>query len=322
MVLLTSYFFLLSCCIFLFNIKLNFGWFNDIFEKYAKYLPLAIQFFLGGLTSAYIIYFSRSVSLSKTASFFAILILLFFANEVFKKRISNLYLLFGVYSFVSFTFFAYMIPVWIAQMNAFIFIISGILSLFLTICLVYFIFNKNTLIRLEISKLKLLTLILFVYGFITLFYFFKLIPPVPLALNESLVAYDIKKDNNEYKIIYDSSHDYIFWRDHNPVVNLNHANKVFVFTSIFAPTDLNKKVYHQWKKYNPTADEWQLTDRIGFEITGGRRNGFRGYTFKQNISEGEWEVEVVTEDDLIIGVVDFTLAHKTEDTIKTKIKVF
>jgi hypothetical protein len=301
---------------------LNAVWYSKLIEKYKKYLPLAIQFFLGGLSSAYIIYFSRSVSLSKTSSFFVILVILFFANEFFKKRILNIYLLFGIYSFVSFTFFAYMLPVVIAEMNAFIFIISGILSLSITIGLVYFIFRFNPILKFEVSRFKLLSLVFFIYGFITLFYFFKLIPPVPLALNESLVAYDIKKEQNEYVITYEPGHDYMFWRDNSPVINLNQTLKIFVFTSIFAPTDLNKKVYHKWRKYNPSTEEWDLTDKIGFKISGGRRQGFRGYTFKQNISAGEWEVEVVTEDDLIIGVVDFTLTTEIKEEVFTKIKVF
>jgi hypothetical protein len=161
-----------------------------------------------------------------------------------------------------------------------------------------------------------------IYSIITSFYFLKLIPPVPLALNESFVAYDLKKENNNYKITYEADSWYIFWRDHNTEINLVDTNKVYVFTSIFAPTDLNKEVYHLWKKYNPNTGTWEETDKIGFTITGGRLNGYRGFTYKQNIIEGDWKVEVITEEGLIIGVVDFKLQHKAGQNKNIKSLIF
>lgn len=318
MALLSTYFFFLSCCMYFYNSIGHSIWQHKFLKKYQEYLPLAIQFFLGGLTSAYVIYFSRSVSLSKTASFFIILILLFFANEIFKKRISNLYLQFGIYSFVSYTFFAYMIPVLITEMNSLIFTISGILSLLITSGLIYLIYKTNTKIEFEVSKIKLLILVFLVYVFITVFYFFNLIPPVPLALNKSIVAYNITKENNSYNITYDEENQFIFWREHKKKVSIKNTDKIYVFTSIFAPTDLNKKVYHLWKKYNSVKQEWEVTDKIGFNIIGGRNNGFRGYTYKQNVVEGEWKVEVLTEENLIIGIVDFELTNKAQNNHNSK----
>lgn len=317
MILLSTYFLLLTFCIILFN---GNGFFESkyrLYRKYRDYFPLAIQFFLGGLTSAYVIYFSRSVSLSKTASFFVILVLLFFANEIFKKRISNLFVQLGIYSFVSYTFFAYMIPVLVAKMNSLVFLLSGLISLTITILLIISVYKINSELILEISKMKLLTLVFSVYALMTSFYFLKLIPPVPLALNNTIVAYDLIKENNSYKVTFEKNDWYVFWRDHNTMVNIHDTDKIFVFTSIFAPTDLNKKVYHQWKKYNSKTETLEMTDKIGFTITGGRKNGFRGYTFKQNITEGDWEVEVITEEGLIIGVVDFTLKNKPNQSKNT-----
>ncbi len=318
MILLSAYFCLLSFCIYFYNSTGHSIWQHKFLKTYQEYLPLAIQFFLGGLTSAYVIYFSRSVSLSKTASFFVILILLFFANEIFKKRISNIYLQFGIYSFVSYTFFAYMIPVLITKMNPIIFSASGIFSFLVTSGLIYFIYKTNTTIKHEVSKIQLFRLVCLVYAFITIFYFFKLIPPVPLALNKSIVAYNITKENNTYNITYEAENRFIFWREHTKQIGIKNADKIYVFTSVFAPTDLNKKVYHQWNRYNPDKQEWEVTDKIRFTIVGGRNTGFRGYTYKQNIAEGQWKVEVLTEEGLIIGIVDFELTNKVQNNYNTK----
>jgi hypothetical protein len=112
----------LSLMLYLYNIAEDENWISQFLGKYAAYIPLAIQFSFGGLSSAFVIYFFRSVSMSKTISFFILLVLLLFANELLKKRISNKYLLFSVYFFISFTFFAFMIPMFIKEMNTFIFL--------------------------------------------------------------------------------------------------------------------------------------------------------------------------------------------------------
>ena len=69
-VILCTHISLLTFSIYLYNVVDLEKTERKFVKKYGIYLPLAIQFFLGGLSSAYVIYFSRSVSLSQTASFF------------------------------------------------------------------------------------------------------------------------------------------------------------------------------------------------------------------------------------------------------------
>jgi len=53
--------------------------------KYQKWFPLALQFFLGGLFSAYVIFYFQSASFTKTSLFLGILVLLLTANEFLEK---------------------------------------------------------------------------------------------------------------------------------------------------------------------------------------------------------------------------------------------
>ena len=311
--LLSLYMLLLTVCLYLFNRVGDEKWKDTFFRKYEVYFPLAIQFFFGGLTSAFVIYFSRTVSLSKTIIFFGMLVFLLFANELFSKRISNRYLQFGVYSFVSFTFFAFIIPVVVKEMNTFIFTISGIISLSLTLFLIFNIYKFSTSIKALADKKKLLTVVFFIYGLISVFYYFKLIPPVPLALDKGLVAYNIEKKDGEYVVSYDADKWYIFWRNHKINYAYKDGEKVYIFTSIFAPTDLKKQVFHHWKWFNPKTELWETTDKISFTITGGRDEGYRGYSFKSRVIEGDWKVEVVTDDNLLIGVVKFNIHSQNSD---------
>lgn len=50
---------------------------------------------------------------------------------------------------------------------------------------------------------------------------------------------------------------------------------------------------------------WEIVEDIDYDITGGRDGGYRGYTFKNNVKEGLWKVEVITNEELVLGVVDF-----------------
>lgn len=305
-VILCVYLSSLSVSLYLFNLADDDKWKGTFLERYEEYFPLAIQFFIGGLCSAYVIFFSRSVSFTKTFSFFLILVVLLFANELLKKRISNKYLQFGTYFFVNFTFFTFFIPVLVQAMNTFVFLVSGGISLSSTLFLAVFIYKKSPSTQKELDKGKLILLILAIYVSINVFYFSNLIPPVPLALNEGIIAHQVEKKNGDYLVTYKKSG---IIPQFNRKVPYKSGNKLYIFTSIFAPTDLKKEINHHWQRKNPTTGEWMTTDKINFEITGGREGGYRGFTFKSNLFEGEWKVDVITKDDKILGRINFTIVE-------------
>ncbi|MEO8933293.1 MAG: DUF2914 domain-containing protein [Xanthomarina sp.] len=306
----------LTVVIYLYNLADDGAWKNTFLKPYELYLPLAIQFSFGGLSSAFVIYFSRSVSLSKTMVFFIILLILLFANEMLKKRISNKYLQFSVYFFISFTFFSFMVPVFLKEMSLRIFILSGAISLTLTLLLILIIYLKSASTRAEINIKKLLGIIFTMYATINLFYFTKLIPPVPLALDAGMVAHQVQKHHNDYLVTYERDDWYIFWRDHRIKYMHTPDEPVYVFTSIFAPTEIKKAIFHRWNWFNENTKSWEVADEIGYEITGGRDAGFRGYTFKSNVKPGTWKVDVITEEGLVLGIIDFEIIMDSTKTPK------
>ena len=195
-------------------------------------------------------------------------------------------------------------------MSITIFIISGLLSLMITLTLIYFVYKTSETARTEIVRYKMISLIFGIYIFINVCYFTKLIPPVPLALDKALVAYNISKKNGVYNVTYEVDEWYYFWREHKKDFSKQPNEPVYIFTSVFAPTDLEKKIYHRWKWFNEETQKWQTIEDIGFEIIGGRDNGFRGYTYKNNVIVGDWKVEVITEEELVLGIVDFSINRK------------
>lgn len=65
---------------------------------------------------------------------------------------------------------------------------------------------------------------------------------------------------------------------------------------------------------NSQTGDWETSDKIEFEITGGRDGGYRGYSYKTNILEGKWKVDVTTNDDMILGRINFTVVYDSTNT--------
>jgi len=306
---LLTYLICLTICLYIFNLADDGRWDDTFLEPYEEYAPLLIQFFLGGLSSAYVIFFFQSVTLTKTIVFFLILLVLLFSNELLKHRISNKYLQFSAYFFVNFTFFTFFLPIVFATMNTFLFIISGLISLATTLFLVSHLYNISPSTRREITWWKIGSIILSIYLFINTCYYFNLIPPVPLSLQSGMVAYNVDKKDNRFQVSYEKVSFLTFWENYDKTFNSAPGDTVFVYTSIFAPSDLKKSVRHQWAWYNQKSDQWNTTDTISYEVVGGRRRGYRGYTFKKNIWAGRWRVNVTTGDGLVLGRIDFTIVR-------------
>ncbi|MGE7993171.1 DUF5924 family protein [Pseudomonas sp. NPDC089554] len=80
------------------------------------------------------------------------------------------------------------------------------------------------------------------------------------------------------------------------------SSGLYAYTAINAPRGLNERIYHVWQR------DGQEVDRIALDIHGGRKEGYRAWTHKQNFPAnpvGKWQVRVLTEDGQVIGVLRF-----------------
>ena len=107
------------------------------------YYPMASQFLLGGLFSAYAVFYSRSATLTSTAVFFGVLVLLLVGNEFLRDRLSNLRLLISLYALVCFGFFTFFLPVMTGFMNVLVFLAGASLSAAVTFRVVQLIYRDN-----------------------------------------------------------------------------------------------------------------------------------------------------------------------------------
>src|SRR5207245_9799077 len=118
---------------------------QSLIARAQPHYPHAIQFLLGGLFSAYTVFYSQSASLTTTAVFFALLIALLVGNEFLRDRLTsaNLRLLVSLYALVVFSFFTFFLPVLIGAMNTVVFLIGAGLSAAVTIKVVRLIYEQE-----------------------------------------------------------------------------------------------------------------------------------------------------------------------------------
>jgi len=77
---------------------------------------------------------------------------------------------------------------------------------------------------------------------------------------------------------------------------------LYAYTAIHAPRGLDERIYHAWYLNG------QELDRIAIDITGGREEGYRAWTHKNNFPDerkGNWKIKVLTAADQLIGEVRF-----------------
>ena len=267
--------------------------------KARPYYPMAVQFLLGGLFSAYAIFYSRSATFTSTAIFFLLLVALLVGNEFLRDRLSNLRLLVALYAVVCFAFFTFFLPVMTGQMNAIVFVAGAALSAGVTFRVVQLIYRNNP----DRSRREAVGIAVPAFALIGLlvgFYFVNWIPPVPLSLKFGGIYHEVQKTGDRFALSFDRQWHEI-WKRSDSTYPADEP--VYCFTAVFAPVALTTTVYHHWYYRASARRPFIHADKIPIKISGGREGGYRAYSFKQRLDPGDWRVDVETEDGRIIGRV-------------------
>ena len=265
----------------------------------------AIQFLAGGLFSAYVIYYTRSASLTTASLFLLVLGALLVLNEWVWDRHRSGYLLVGLYFLAVFCYLTFLLPVILGAMGGWIFLTSGLLSAGIVTGLLVALRLQGVFARLR-SFVGALCVIGLLFGGLVTFYVQHWIPPVPLALQHVGVYHNAKQEGDAFVLRHERSSSSGLWGPNgDDPFHYAPGDTVHCFTAIYAPTALRTRVAHHWQRYVPSRDAWVDTDRIGYQVVGGRRSGYRGVTYKEHVSPGRWRVSVETADGRPIGRVHF-----------------
>lgn len=284
----------------------------------ASFLTFIIQFCFGGLFSSYVVFYSRSASLVTNWPFLAFLAFFFLGNEFLKKRYLILTFQLSIFFIAAFSYFIFIVPVLFHSIGIWVFILSGFVSLILTTFLV-FILRLAAPQHFKQSLRAATGSILGIYIVFNVMYFANIIPPIPLAIKEIGVYHNVKKTVSGYKVVYEPTVWFHFWKRESKIFHRMDGEPVFVFSSIFSPTDLNTEISHKWFYFDEKANQWLEKSIVSFLITGGRANGYRGFSVKENIDAGKWRVDVVTGRNQIIGRINFEVVENGLPILEAKI---
>ena len=287
---------------------------TTLFERVRPGYPHAIQFLLGGLFSAYAIFYSQSASLTGTAVFFAVLVALLVVNELLKDRLSNLRLLVSLYALVCFSFLTFFLPVATGIMNTPMFLFGALSSLGAVVWVIRQVYRgmpDRPTRDMILAGAPAAGLVVILVGF----YFLHWIPPVPLSMKFAGIYHKIERADGRYRLGFEEGAWYQFWkRSDDP---FRGAGPAYCFTAVFAPVALKTTVIHHWQ-YRPAGRsdrDFVTTDRIPMTIAGGREGGYRGYTVKSKLDPGEWRVDVETSEGRIIGRIGFHAVEAPAETV-------
>jgi hypothetical protein len=285
--------------------------FARVLVKAQPYYPMAMQFLLGGLFSAYAVFYSRSATLTGTGIFLGVLVLLLMANEFLRDRLSNIRLLVALYALASFSFFTFFLPIMVGTIGTWVFLLGATLTVGITLGVVQLIYQYN-----QDRSWRETVLVggpaIALIGLLIGFYFLNWIPPVPLSMKFGGMYREVQKQDEQFVLSFDREWYQVWKRSQNP---FPADEPVYCFTAVFAPVALNTTVYHHWFFRPNDGKPFTHADRIPIKIAGGREGGYRAYTFKQRLDPGDWRVDVETEDGRIIGQVSVVVTKQDETAV-------
>lgn len=294
--ILGIYYVIAAVCIFVLN--------TVRYERMRMVAKFLIQFTFGALLSASLVFYWFSGALSASWPIMILLALLMVSNEVFNHYYLKPIIQIGLYYFISFSLFALALPYAFNSLHPILFVVAGVLG-FVVVWI-----SLRVLLRFvpSIQQIQKQILFLMVAIFVSMnaLYVLNVIPPIPLSLREASVYHNISRSGGGYLVRSENES----WFDRlipGQVIHVMATNKVFVYSAIFAPLKLKTTIVHRWQYYDVLQKKWIDKDRLLFTLSGGRDEGYRGYSLKSNLAPGKWRVRMETERGQVMGRIEFTV---------------
>jgi hypothetical protein len=274
-------------------------------RRYYEYRSAIVHFLLGALLNLYAIFYFKSSSLLVSFGFLGFLVVLLLANEVRRIKSLGLPFKFALLSLCFLSFFSYIVPVLAGSISVPLFLLS-MLAGCLPLAVASWRIRVAAPAKFDLARRQiLLPLGCVLVGFLG-FYFFRVIPPVPLSIPFIGVYHHVEKTEAGYRLSHERP-QWRIWHNGDQKFLAQPGDKVYVFFRIFSPARFSDEVQMRWL-WKDEARGWLPQDSIPIRIVGGREQGFRGFGVKSNYRPGRWKVQVETTDGREIGRVYFDLA--------------
>ncbi|MBV8976697.1 MAG: DUF2914 domain-containing protein [Alphaproteobacteria bacterium] len=284
--------------------------------RWQSFLPFATQFALGGLWSGFLIFYTRSAVLLASWPFLLVLAAIFIGNEVFKRYHSRLAFTATLLFFAMFSYAMVTVPLFTHTIGAATFLLSGALAIavFALFLYVLYLFGRTSLVA---SKWQIIAGAAGVYTMINLFWFIDVLPPLPVALAKAGVFNAIRHSGDDYLGTAEPQPWYANALISPPIVHVQRGAPLYAYTAVFAPVRLSTRVVHAWQHYDRRAKRWVTVSTVAYAINGGRDGGYRGYTIHHDPEDGDWRVNISTDDGHPLGRIRFRVAEGAPENLAT-----
>lgn len=272
----------------------------------------ALHFLFGSLLSTYTLFYFKSASGITSLLFLVLMALLLVANEAPRFRQLGPVVRVGLFSFCVTSYFAYVIPVLIGFLSAWLFVIAALLGTAVSFGLYRLVKAWSGEPALALRRVALPGL--GVQALLVAMYFLRVIPPVPLAMETMGIYHGVERLDGEYRLLHERD-AWRVWEKGDQKFKARPGDKVYCFVRIFAPSRFRDRVFVRWS-YDDPKRGWVSQDAIPLTISGGRAQGFRGYASKANYMPGDWRVSIETEDGREVGRIRFTLLQ--DDSVEPR----
>lgn len=273
---------------------------SDWERRVFSLLTFGVSFFSGSALSFVFVYSMRSAAFSVSWPLFVILLLCMFANEFVSTHNYRFTLDIAVY-FIALVFYSiFNVPILFNKVNDFVFMVAIVIATILGIVFINILRKSSE--TAENESARGYALALGVPMFVGMLYVLNVIPAVPLSLKSSGVYHSVTRtDTGEY-VGQAESDNRPFARYRSSIYHMTDSDTgVYFFSSVGAPAQVSAPITHVWEYYDETLKKWIPSTTVSFDLTGGRENGYRAYSKKENLQPGEWRVTVKVDNNRIVG---------------------
>lgn len=269
-----------------------------------RYQAGATHFMLGTLLNIYTLFYFKSASLGTSFVFLALLAGLLAVNELKPFENSGAILRMTLFSLCLVSYFTYLVPTLVGSIGALPFLGTLAASSLCIAALAWWLKGHLPDPARVLKRHLILPYAAVALGFAAL-YFLKIIPPVPLSLSYIGVYHDVRREGGRYALTMTRPR-WKFWQRGDQTFLSRPGDAIHCFVSVFSPTRFQERLKVRWEFQDPRAG-WRGADAIPLDITGGRDEGWRGFTVKSKYKPGRWRVRVETSDRRELGRIALTV---------------
>lgn len=267
-------------------------------------LTFGVSFFSGSALSFIFVYAMRSAAFAVSWPLFVILVICMAANEFISTHHYRFTLDVAVF-FIALVFYSiFNVPILFNKVDDLVFLVS--IAIATAVGLLFIFLIKHASETAEYERARGYALAIGIPMFVGMLYVLNIIPAVPLSLKDAGIYHSIvRTDSGEYSAVVESDNRFLAkWR--RPIYHMTDTDTgVYFFSSVGAPARFSAPITHVWEYYDEAAKKWVTSTTISFNLTGGRQEGYRAYSKKENVHSGMWRITVKVDNNRIIGRMRF-----------------